>query len=58
MLTITAVGTRVPLAATMIATGVPSGSDHQIKVEVLCDTPATRTDSSDVFTVTVLELAF
>jgi hypothetical protein len=57
-LTVSQGGTRVPLTATMIATGVPAGDGHLVTVEVLADAPATRTDPSDLFTVTVLELPF
>ncbi|HET9971769.1 MAG TPA: hypothetical protein VFQ68_26280 [Streptosporangiaceae bacterium] len=49
---------RVPLTASMIATGIPAGDGHLITVEVLADAPATRTDSSDLYTVNVLELPF
>jgi hypothetical protein len=49
---------RVPLTASMIASGIPAGDAHQITVEVLTDAPATRTDPSDLFTVNVLELPF
>lgn len=58
MLNVSAANTRVPLTATMTATGVPAGNGHLITVEVLADAPTTRTDSSDLFTVTVLELPF
>jgi hypothetical protein len=57
-LTVTAANMRVPLTATMIATGIPAGDGHLITVEVLSDDPATRTDVNDLFTVTVLELPF
>ena len=50
--------TRVPLNGTIIASGVPAGSDHRITVEVLDDAPSTRTDGNDFFSVTVLELPF
>lgn len=58
MLTASQASTRVPLTATMIATGIPAGDGHLITVEVLSDAPATRTDVNDLFTVTVLELPF
>jgi hypothetical protein len=57
-LTVSQGGMRVPLTATMTAAGIPAGDGHLITVEVLADAPATRTDSSDIFTVTVLELPF
>jgi hypothetical protein len=57
-LTLSQGNVRMPLGATLIASGVPAGDGHQVRIEVFADAPQTRTDGNDLFNVTVLELPF